>query len=221
MPHTHQQSGSGGAVREPGALIHWPRRYDLLASVLFAGRGRRVRATIADTIGLIPGQSVLDVGCGTGTLALYLAGRVMPGGSAAGVDASPEMINAAQAKASRKNIDLQFAVAAAQALPFADETFDAVTTSLTIHHVPEADRPLAVRELLRVLRPGGELLIAEFQAPSRPISRSLTRHLFGHAMADNDLTEIVTLAHDAGAVDLTRRPTAVGWLGLVHGRKPA
>ena len=89
------------------------------------------------------------------------------------------------------------------------------------HHLPAADRLPTARELLRVLRPGGHLLIAEFQAPTGPFSRAVTAQLFGHAMADNDLTAILDLAHDAGAVDLTRRATRVGWLGLVHGRKPA
>ena len=221
MPHSHRHPAPGGAAQEPGALIHWPHRYDLLVTVLFAGRGPRVRTTIADAVGLAPGQQVLDVGCGTGTLAVALAKRVLPGGWAAGVDASSEMIAVAKAKGVRAKIDVHFEVAAAQKLPFADAMFDAVTTSLTIHHVPEADRLMAVRELLRVLRPGGQLLIAEFQAPTRPISKAMTRHLFGHAMADNDLTAIVDLAHDAGAVDLTRLPSGVGWLGLVHGRKPA
>jgi ubiquinone/menaquinone biosynthesis C-methylase UbiE len=124
-------------------------------------------------------------------------------------------------KAGRANIDVHFEVAAAQQLPFADATFEVVTTSLTIHHVPEADRLMAVRELLRVLRSGGQLLIAEFQAPTRPVGKAATRHLFGHAMADNDLSAIVDLAHDAGAVELTRLPAGVGWLGMVHGRKPA
>lgn len=221
MPHSHRQPEPVGAVQEPGALIHWPRRYDLLVRVLFAGRGSRVRTNIADAVGLVPGRQVLDVGCGTGTLAVALAKCVGPSGWAAGVDASPEMIAAAKAKAVRAKIDVHFEVAAAQQLPFPDAMFDAVTTSLTIHHVPEADRLLAVRELLRVLRPGGQLLIAEFQAPTRPISKAVTRHLFGHAMADNDLTAIVDLAHDAGAIDLARLPAGVGWLGLVHGRKPA
>ena len=221
MPHGHRHPAPGGPAQEPGALIHWPRRYDLLVTVLFAGRGQRVRATIADAVGLVPGQQVLDVGCGTGTLAVALARRVGPAGWVAGVDASSEMIAAAKVKAGRANIDVHFEVAAAQQLPFADATFDVVTTSLTIHHVPEADRLMAVRELLRVLRSGGQLLIAEFQAPTRPVGKAATRHLFGHAMADNDLSAIVDLAHDAGAVELTRLPAGVGWLGMVHGRKPA
>lgn len=221
MPHSHRHPAPGGAAQEPGALIHWPHRYDLLVTVLFAGRGPRVRTNIADAVGLVPGQQVLDVGCGTGTLALALAKRVGPAGWVAGVDASPEMIAAAQMKAVRAKFDVHFEVAAAQQLPFADGMFDAVTTSLTIHHVPEPDRLLALRELLRVMHPGGQLLIAEFQAPTWPIGKAVTRHLFGHAMADNDLTAIVDLAHDAGAVDLTRLPAGVGWLGLVHGRKPA
>jgi len=137
MPHSHHHPAPGGAAQEPGALIHWPHRCDLLVTVLFAGRGPRVRTTIADALGLVPGQQVLDVGCGTQTLAVALAKRVGPSGWAAGVDASPEMIAAAKVKAVRAKIDVHFEVAAAQQLPFADTMFDAVTTSLTIHHVPE------------------------------------------------------------------------------------
>lgn len=64
---------------------------------------------------------------------------------------------------------------------------DAVVTSLMIRHLPEPDRPQAVAGLLRVLRPGGHLVIAEFQAPTGRLSRAVARYRLGPAMADNDL----------------------------------
>jgi ubiquinone/menaquinone biosynthesis C-methylase UbiE len=216
-----QHSADQHPAGEPGVLIRWPRRYDLLAAVVFAGRGRRVRAQIADAMQLQRGQRVLDVGCGTGTLALALAQRVGIQGRVQGVDASEEMISAAQGKAARKKVAAHFAVATAQALPFDDGYFDAVVTSLMIHHLPDSDRPAAAHELLRVLRPGGRLLIAEFQAPAGPTSRRVTAHHFGAAMATHDINDVLDLVAAAGAVDVSRQATSVGWLGLVAGRKPA
>ena len=114
----------------------------------------------------------------------------------------------------------RFQVAAAQALPFPDASFDAAVTSLMLHHVPEQDRLPAVGEFLRVLKPGGTLVIAEFQAPTGPTRRRLTQHVLGHAMASNDLDTIKDLAAAAGAIDLTRHPTPVHWLGLIAGHRP-
>ncbi len=222
MPHRHAgRAHDHHSSDDPGALIRWPRRYDLLVGVALAGRGRRLRGYLADVLGVDPGDRVLDVGCGTGTLALVLAGRAGPQGSVTGVDASEEMVAAARAKARGKNVPVEFRVAPAQELPFADDSFDAVVTSLMIHHLPEADRLPAVREQLRVLHPGGRLLIAEFQAPEGPIGSKVTGHLFGHAMADNNLDEVAALTSAAGALDVGRHPSGVGWLGLVTGTKPA
>ena len=227
MGHTHAHSAhdrhgsneSGAA--EPGALIHWPRRYDLMAAVMFAGRGRRFRGYVADLLGVDRGDRVLDVGCGTGTLTLVLAGRAGPQGAVTGVDAAPEMIAAAQAKAGGKKGAPTFQVAPAQDLPFPDGSFDAVSTSLMIHHLPEADRTGAIREVLRVLRPGGRLLIVEFQAPQGRTGKRVTRHLFGHAMADNTIDEVAVVTAEAGAAGVECHPSGVGWLGLVTASKQA
>lgn len=90
-----------------------------------------------------------------------------------------------------------------------------------LHHLPEADRLPAVGELLRVLQPGGTLVIAEFQAPTGATRRKLTHHVLGHTMASNDLDAIRDLAAAAGATDLTRHTTPIHWLGLIAGLRPA
>jgi ubiquinone/menaquinone biosynthesis C-methylase UbiE len=220
MSRTHAASPPGPHGKEPGALIRWPRRYDLLLAAGLAGRGGRLRTQIADTLGLVPGHHVLDVGCGTGTLAFALAGRIQPDGSVRGVDASPEMIAVATSKAARRTASARFQVAAAQALPFPDASFDAVVTSLMLHHLPQQDRLPAVEELLRVLKPGSTLVIVEFQAPGTPLRRRLTHHVLGHAMATNGLDAIRNLAATAGAEDLTSHSTPLHWLGIVAGRRP-
>lgn len=218
MAHRHDtQTPGSDTPAEPGALIRWPRRYDLLVSFALAGRGGKVRSQVADALELRPGQDVLDVGCGTGTLTLTLAGRVGQEGSASGVDASPEMISAASKKAESKSMAIRFDVAAAQSLPFEGSTFDAVATSLMIHHLPQGDRIVALQEILRVLRPGGRLVIAEFQSPTNPVGRHLTEHVLGHAMASNELHDIQELATAAGVIDVRQSQTAAPWLGLVSG----
>lgn len=217
--HDHRAS-DGSGVHEPGAPFRWPRRYDLTVAVMFAGRGRRFRGYVADVLGVDPGDRVLDVGCGTGTLALVLAGRAGPAGAVVGVDAATEMIAAAQQKSRGKKDAPTFQVAPAQGLPFPDGSFDAVVTSLMIHHLPEAARAGTIREMLRVLRPGGRLLIVEFRAPQGRAGKRMTGHLFGHAMADNTLDDVAAVTAEAGAAGVKCHPGGVGWLGLITASKP-
>lgn len=159
MIHSHTQTS---APHTEGKLIHRARGYDALIQITTLGQSRRFRQRLADVIPVQPGDAVLDVGCGTGDLAFVLAERVGARGSIAGIDASPEMIARAQHKARRKRSPIDFQVALAQALPFADQRFDHVVSSLAYHHLPDEMRRQALVNIARVLKPGGYLTIIDF-----------------------------------------------------------
>jgi len=211
----------GASQAAAGALIRWPVRYDVLTAAVLAGRSRALRRCFVELLEVGPGRRVLDVGCGTGTLALHLAGVVRPSGWVVGVDAAVEMVAAAAARTRRRRrAPAGFAVAAAQRLPFPDGCFDAVLTSLVLHHLPAPDRAGAVAELLRVLRPGGRLVLADFRPPAGRAGRAVARHLLGPGMAGSNVAAIADLVRHAGAVEVAQLPTPVGWLGAVVARAP-
>jgi len=146
-----------------GASIEGVRMNEAVSKLAFLGRRRRVYRRIVALSGAEPGDRVLDVGCSGGYLARLLAGVVTPSGRVTGVDPSDTAI----AYARRRGPDnCTFAVGVAQDLDFPDGTFDVVTSTLAVHHVPEEVRPIALAEMYRVTRPGGRLLIADFR-PSR------------------------------------------------------
>src|SRR5512138_982898 len=103
------------ATETTGRLIHWAAGYDLLAWVFLLGRERAFRDRLAGLARLTAGEAVLDVGCGTGTLALAAKRRVGAGGVVHGVDASPEMIDRARGKARKARLEVTFETAAAEA----------------------------------------------------------------------------------------------------------
>jgi demethylmenaquinone methyltransferase / 2-methoxy-6-polyprenyl-1,4-benzoquinol methylase len=141
-------------------------RYDLLNSVMTAGlhHSWRVRAADRAEVGL--GDSVLDVCCGTGDLAFELAGRVAPGGHVVGCDFSEQMLDLAREKAAERGAPVRFEWADALQLPYDADRFDAVTVGFGVRNFADRDRGL--REMARVLKPGGRLVVLEFTEPRRP-----------------------------------------------------
>ncbi len=197
------------APRTTGSVIHWAARYDALVWLLTLGRESVFRDKVVRLARLEPGEHVLDVGSGTGTLAIAAKRRVGPSGSVHGIDASPEMIARADKKAKKTGIAVVCENAVAEALPFPDAEFDAVLLSLTLHHVPSEARRRCLREIGRVLKPSGRLLAVDFGGSGRE-RRGLIAHFHGHTRFD--LRDVIPLLSEAG---LSRIESgAVGFGGL-------
>jgi ubiquinone/menaquinone biosynthesis C-methylase UbiE len=178
-----------------GLVVHWAARYDLLIWLVTLGRERTLRARLLEPARLRPGESVLDVGCGTGTLAIAAKRRVGPAGSVYGIDASPAMIARATNKAKKAGTEVIFENGLAESLPFPDARFDVVLSTVMLHHLPRKARQQGVREMRRVLKPGGRLLAVDFGGASRKGKGPLA-HFHRHGRIDP--RELVDLVSDTG-----------------------
>lgn len=144
-------------------------RYDLLNHVLSLGIDRRWRCEVVSSLSLESGDRVLDVCCGTGDLALEIAPRAR----CAACDFTWEMLTRAQEKSTRAGAPIRLAAADALRLPFPSGAFDAATVGFGVRNLE--DLGAGLRELRRVLRPGGVLAILEFSQPTHPLLRGLYR----------------------------------------------
>jgi demethylmenaquinone methyltransferase/2-methoxy-6-polyprenyl-1,4-benzoquinol methylase len=136
--------------------------YDLMNSVMTAGLHHRWRARAADLAALGPGESALDVACGTGDLAIELARRVGTGGEVIGSDFSEEMLERARVKAP----ELDWEWGNALELPYASGRFHAATVGFGARNFSELERGLS--EMARVVRPGGRVVVLEITTPTKP-----------------------------------------------------
>jgi ubiquinone/menaquinone biosynthesis C-methylase UbiE len=156
-----------------GRTIHWARLYDL-GTGLFGGRVRSLHRRVLELAAIAPGERVLDVGCGPGRLTLAAAIAAGSTGETVGIDPSPEMIALGTQKAKRTASSAAFRVAAIEAIPSPDDHFDVVLANLMLHHLPLELQRRGVAEVLRVLKPNGRFVVAEFSAnPGHGIGHAL------------------------------------------------
>jgi demethylmenaquinone methyltransferase/2-methoxy-6-polyprenyl-1,4-benzoquinol methylase/phosphoethanolamine N-methyltransferase len=171
-----------------GRLIRWAGAYDVLIHLFFLGREQSFRGFTVDLARVKPGDRVLDVGCGTGSLTNLAAIRAGRQGQAHGIDAAPEMIARAKLKSARQQLKIDYRVAPIESLPFPDDHFDVVLSSLMLHHLPAELAQSGFDEVSRVLKPGGRLAIVDVALPI--IGRNL--RLVERLMKETAFTEIET-----------------------------
>jgi demethylmenaquinone methyltransferase/2-methoxy-6-polyprenyl-1,4-benzoquinol methylase len=148
-----------------------PRRYDRVGAVMSFGQDPRWRRALVDAVDPRPGQRILDVASGTGMVAFALAARA-PGCEVVGVDQSPAMLGVARERLNG-HPSITLVEAQAEHLPFPDGEFDALSFTYLLRYV---DDPAAtMRELARVVKPGGRIGMLEFDVPRSPPLKALWR----------------------------------------------
>lgn len=197
------------------------------AVVRYTTRERRFKSALLEQAALRAGERVLDLACGTATLTIAAKQRA-PSAQITGLDADPEILQRARAKAVAAGVELQFNEALSHRMPYADAQFDRVLCSLFFHHLERDSKLSTFREIYRVLRPGGELHLADWGQAANPLMRALfylVQLLDGFTnTADNVAGKLPDFMRQSGFADVSERrrfATPLGTLSLYSAHKPA
>lgn len=188
--------------------------YDPLTALLGVDSARR--ALLAQAA-LKPGQSALDIGCGTGTLAVMIK-QQYPTVDVIGLDPDPRALRRARRKAGRAGVSIRFDQGFGDALGYPDGRFDRVFSSMMFHHLEQREQQSMLLEIRRVLAPGGRLHLLDFEGPTSENHGGLSRIFHSHhRLSGNSADRIVTLMTRAGFTDarqLESKQTLFGRIGF-------
>ena len=195
--HHHRRSGQTPAKATSRLILSAGWRYDLhgwlFDTCLFRGKGRELRHRAATLACLQPGDQVLDVGCGTGTLAMDAQRLVGSAGRVVGIDPGIAQIARARVKAARHHMPISFQIGVIEQLGFPEQTFDVVLSTLMMHHMPARLKAQGLAEVARVLKPGGRMVIADFTPRQERVGLAARFHAGG-----SGLHELAALVANAG-----------------------
>lgn len=162
------------AVTESGGFVPALRfhrltpLFDLVAAV--AVRDGAIKRRVLQRAAIASGDEVLDVGCGTGTLAV-MAARAAPGVQVTGLDADAAILARARRRTEDAGLEIRLDEGTSTELPYADGSFDVVLCTLMLHHLPDQEKRRTASELARVLRTDGRLVVADPGRPQDPLMR--------------------------------------------------
>lgn len=185
--------------------------YDLIAKLLGADGARQ---TLFDLAPLRPGDRALDIGCGTGTFAVSLKQR-FPDVEVVGLDPDPKALARASRKAEVASVPVRFDRGFADALDYPDASFNVVFSSFMFHHLESRNREKTLREVRRVLKPGGMFCLLDFETTS---SGHGFLNLFhsGERLRDNSESRILTIMGEAGLTECRKIAIRPVLFGLGH-----
>lgn len=209
-------------------VLRWPaltRFYD--AVIALTMREQTFRGAVIDLLQQKAPTRVLDVGCGTGSLTVLIH-QALPKSTVVGIDGDEEVVRLARLKVGRSlNSLLRFQTGRATALPSAPDSWDAVTCSLVLHHLPDADKQRSLGEMYRVLKPGGVVIIADWDRPANSFMSGLFFLLQAFDGFDTTAAhrrgELPALIQQSGFQGVCRTRqfnVAFGTLGIYQAEKP-
>jgi ubiquinone/menaquinone biosynthesis C-methylase UbiE len=187
--------------------------YDTLMKRMTFGREGALRETTVNLAGVKPGDCVLEVGCGTGTLTLAAKRRAGPSGKVFGIDVIPVMIELSQRKAAQAGEDITFQLASMGDIPFPENQFDVVMCSFMIFHMSEMMRRKGIAEIYRVLKPQGRWLVLDSGTPTKPLLKTFIKMISGGELPP-DLRELLPLMEASSFSDLEIAPVEFRLMGF-------
>lgn len=185
--------------------------YDPIVKLL---GGARARKALLDQAAIQAGHRVLDIGCGTGALVTMIK-RLHPDVDVVGLDPDPKALTRARRKAERTALPIRLDQGFSDELPYPDASFDRVFSSFMLHHLQAGEKEKTLREVRRVLKPGGSLHLLDFGGPESGQNGFLAR-LFhsSHTLKDNSDSRIIALMNQAGLAN----PKVVGRRAMLFGK---